>query len=140
MHTVCQHVFWERLLPLWQALGVTDLHQSHCEPKPAAAAGAFGMRVHSWPLAAANVVNEDRREGLEMGRPVAARSLLATFVGAHMAHYRSQVRLRLREDAVIKVRRDDVAGLFERLRRMRVEEPARLAAMQAAGRAVYERF
>ena len=45
-----------------------------------------------------------------------------------------------REDAVIKVRRDELAGLFARLRRMRVEEPERLAAMQAAGREVYERF
>ena len=44
------------------------------------------------------------------------------------------------EDAVIKVRRDEVAGLFARLRRMRVEEPERLAAMQTAGRVVYERF
>ncbi len=40
------------------------------------------------------------------------------------------------EDAVIKVRRDEVAGLFARLRRMRVEEPERLSAMQAAGRDV----
>ncbi len=45
MHTVCQHVFWERLLPLWQALGVTDLHLSHCEPKSAAAAGAIRKRA-----------------------------------------------------------------------------------------------
>ncbi len=44
------------------------------------------------------------------------------------------------EDAVIKVRRDEVDGLFARLRRMRAEEPQRLPAMQAAGRAVYERF
>lgn len=46
-----------------------------------------------------------------------------------------------REDgAVIALHRDEVAGLFARLRRMRAEEPARLAAMQAAGREVYERF
>ena len=44
------------------------------------------------------------------------------------------------EDAVIILRRDEVAGLFARLRRMRVEESGRLATMQAAGRAVYERF
>ena len=41
---------------------------------------------------------------------------------------------------MIKVRRGEVAGLFARLRRIRVEEPERLAAMQAVGRAVYERF
>ena len=38
------------------------------------------------------------------------------------------------------VHREQVAGVFGRLRRMRVEEPERLAAMQTAGRAVYERF
>ena len=45
-----------------------------------------------------------------------------------------------RKFALIALRRDEVAGLFARLRRMRSEQPARLAAMQVAGRAVYERF
>ena len=240
----------------WQFPAMTErvAFERHADLPP-----PYGVRVHSWPLAAANVVNADRREGLEPGRPLQARSRLASFVGAHMPHYRSQVRLRLREeagrapalapggvhapapggvhgaadvvfeltdnwhydaivhreqvagerldeaecsaeraatrrynellsdsvfslcpegagpntlrlweslavgaipvvvvedwvwpsipgaglrweDAVIILRRDEVAGLFGRLRRMRSEEPERLAAMQAAGRAVYERF
>ena len=45
------------------------------------------------------MVNAARREGLALGRPVEARGLLASFVGAHMPHYRSELRLRLREEA-----------------------------------------
>ncbi len=85
VHTVCQHVFWERLLPLWQALGVSDRHLSHCEPKSAAIAAPYGVRVHSWPLAAANVVNADRREGLDAR--MAARALLAAKVPLAMLDF-----------------------------------------------------
>ena len=98
VHTVCQHIYWQRLLPLWQELGITDLHLSHCEPASSAAAAAHGLRVHSWPLAAANVVNSDRQTGWTPGRPLAHRSLLASFIGAHMPHYRSEVRLALAQE------------------------------------------
>ena len=242
VHTVCQHIYWERLLPLWAELGITDLHLSHCEPGSMAIAEKFGLRVHSWPLAAANVVNPERREGLALGKKLEDRGVLASFIGAHMPHYRSDVRLRLRdeaaretrrdvvfelnddwhfnpavyeaqikgvslsveqetaernamvrynallsdsvfalcpegagpntlrlweslatgtipvvivedwvwppvpgeglcwEDCVITLRRNEVVGLFDRLRRLRREQAGRLVAMQAAGSALYERF
>ena len=44
------------------------------------------------------------------------------------------------EDAVIWVRRDEVLGLFDRLRTLRDTEPQRLEAMQTAGMALYQRF
>lgn len=242
VHTVCQHIYWERLLPQWQSLGVTDLHLSHCDAAAAATAAKYGMTVHSWTLAAPNIVNPERGEGLDLGRPLQRRSLLASFTGAHMPHYRSDVRPRLAreaqrdggadlavrlggdwhfnplvygvqvaglalapsqaaaeraatirynqllsdsvfslcpegagpntlrlweslacgtipvfigddwvrppvpgddlgwDDAVISVGRDEVAGLFERLRELRREEPAALAAMQTAAVTLYARF
>lgn len=98
IHTVCQHIYWARLLPLWAELGITDIHLSHCEPTSADIASKHGLRVHSWPLAAANVVNPERLEGLAIGKPIAERKRLASFIGAHMAHYRSEVRLRLQDE------------------------------------------
>lgn len=96
LHTVCQHIYWQRLLPFWREIGITDLHLSHLEPD----VHLEDIRVHSWHLAAANVVNADRREGLIFGKDPAAKRWLASFIGAHMPHYRSDVRLRLRDEAV----------------------------------------
>ena len=79
----------------WQFPAITERTRLRA---PCGLAAPYGVRVHSWQLVAANVVNADRREGLEPGRPLQARSRLASFVGAHMPHYRSQVRLRLREE------------------------------------------
>lgn len=59
IHTVCQHIYWARLLPLWAELGITDIHLSYYEPTSADSASQHGLRVHSWPLAAANVVNPE---------------------------------------------------------------------------------
>lgn len=95
LHTVCQHIYWQKLLPFWREIGITDLHLSHLEPD----VHLGDIRVHSWHLAAANVVNEDRREGLVFGKDPAAKRWLASFIGAHMPHYRSDVRLRLRDEA-----------------------------------------
>ena len=94
VHTVCQHIYWQKLLPFWREIGITDLHLSHLEPD----VQLSDIRVHSWHLAAANVVNEDRRSGLVFGKAPENKKYLASFIGAHMPHYRSDVRLRLRDE------------------------------------------
>ena len=111
VHTVCQHIYWQDLLPRWRQLGVTDLWLSHC-PAPgtpaAAEALAAGMQVHPWRLFAVNVEDPARTSGLLLGRDAAERPLLASFVGAHADHYLSDIRLRLRAladapDVVVRV-------------------------------------
>ncbi len=111
VHTVCQHIYWQDLLPRWRQLGVTDLWLAHC-PAPgtpaAAAAQAAGMQVHPWRLFAVNVEDPARTSGLLLGRDAAERPLLASFVGAHADHYLSDIRLRLRAladapDVVVRV-------------------------------------
>lgn len=99
VHTVCQQIYWRRLKGEFHALGVTDLHLSHGERGLDAAAEGWRMRLHSWPLIAPNVEVPARRAGLHAGRPAAQRRWLASFIGAHMPHYRSDVRLRLFEAA-----------------------------------------
>ncbi|MCD0420828.1 glycosyltransferase family 47 protein [Rubrivivax sp. JA1024] len=109
VHTVCQHIYWPDLLPLWRRLGMTDLWLSHCPRAGSAAADdAAGLVLHPWHLFAVNVEDPQRRAGLDVGRDPAQRPLLASFVGAHAAHYLSDIRLRLKAldseaDIVVRV-------------------------------------
>jgi hypothetical protein len=95
VHTVCQHIYWQDMVPAWQRLGVTDVWLSHC-PLGAQPSGLHGLTLHPWALYAVNVEDPQRRAGLSLGKDPAARPVLASFVGAHMQHYLSDVRLRLR--------------------------------------------
>lgn len=95
VHTVCQHIEWRALVPLWQRIGVTDVWLSHAPS--AAELPPPGLRWHPWRLLAVNVEDPGRRAGLRFGADWADKPLLASFVGAHAAHYLSDVRLRLRE-------------------------------------------
>ena len=99
VHTICQHVAWRRFVPCFREFGVTDLHLSHCERGSGRGLAGLGLRVHSWPLIAVNVEDASRSMGLRRARPGADRRYLASFIGAHMPHYRSDVRLRLLEAA-----------------------------------------
>jgi hypothetical protein len=112
VHTVCQQIHWRRFVEHFRAIGVTDLHLSHCEQGAQAELGAdAGLRLHSWPLIAVNVEDEARRIGLDFNRPVAQRRHLASFIGAHMPHYRSDVRLRLLQAARDSGRSDVLVDL-----------------------------
>jgi hypothetical protein len=95
VHTVCQQIHWQRLAEQFNDLGVTDLHLSHCERTIEPAREGYRFRVHSWPLFAVNVEDRSRSEGLEIGKPIWKKRYLASFVGAHMKHYRSDIRHRL---------------------------------------------
>jgi hypothetical protein len=95
VHTVCQHVGFRPWLPAWRRLGVTDLWLSHAPPV-GTRFDAGAPRLHPWHLYAVNVEDAGRRQGLVVGRDPEARRVLASFVGAHDAHYLSDTRLRLR--------------------------------------------
>lgn len=111
VHTVCQQIHWRRLMEQFRALHVTDLHVSHAVKGLDAAAEGWRLRVHSWPLIAPNVEDPARSAGLEPGKPVAHKRWLASFIGAHMPHYRSEVRLRLLEVARASGRSDVLVDL-----------------------------
>ncbi len=108
VHSVCQTIHWLRISPVLEACGVTDLHISHMEvdskkklPKESC------LELHSWPLIATNVEVPGRGHGLEFGKQPEKKKWFATFTGAHMKHYRSDVRLKLKEVAD-KAGREDV--------------------------------
>lgn len=108
IHTVCQTIHWMRLVPLFDACGITDLHLSHLEThSQSSLSGVSSIKLHSWPLIATNIEVSERRDGLVFGKPITKRKWFATFKGAHMKHYRSDVRLRL-ADAVKTSNRNDI--------------------------------
>jgi Exostosin family len=95
VHTVCQHIYWPRMLGHWRRIGITDLWLSHAAPGEAPAEAA-GLRIHPWHLYAVNVLDPERRQGLQIGKDPATKRHLASFIGTHMPHYLSDARLRLR--------------------------------------------
>jgi hypothetical protein len=109
VHTVCQQIYWRRILDSFVDVGVTDLHISHAvvdlisEPLP--------LRVHSWPLIAPNIEVPDRRKGLIFAKPLKDKRYLASFIGAHMPHYLSNVRVRLAEISTEAERPDILVDL-----------------------------
>ena len=91
VHTVCQHIFWLEAIPWIRSTGVTDLWISHKEK-------GFdyeqGLRLHSWSLYAVNDRDPARRQDLYFV-PIEQRPVFASFSGAHMKHYLSDVRQRM---------------------------------------------
>lgn len=96
VHTVCQHIRARDLFGLWRQVGVTDLWWSHAMEGDLRESGGSELRIHPWSLYAVNAEDPERREGLAPGKDPAERQTLASFVGVHLAHYLSDVRLRLR--------------------------------------------
>lgn len=99
VHTVCQQIHWHRLIATFITCGVSDLHLSHATDDIDPAQEGWPLRIRSWPLIAPNVEDPGRRVGLVFGKPPGQRRWLASFIGAHMQHYRSDARLRLAEVA-----------------------------------------
>ena len=95
VHTVCQHIYWDRLINDFNRLGITDLHLSHLENNTLSLQRKFQLNIHSWPLIAVNFVHNDRAKGFTVGKSVNQKRYLASFVGAYMPHYRSDIRVRL---------------------------------------------
>ncbi len=93
VHTVCQHIFWKKQLPNFKRLGITDLWISH---KQKGHDVEEGVRLHAWSLYAVNYRDPQRQSGLEI-KPIVERRMLASFKGAHMKHYISEVRLHLKK-------------------------------------------
>ncbi len=99
VHTVCQQIHWRRFVDNFHELGITDLHLSHHEKNIDPQKDGYRFRVHSWPLIAVNVEDRSRSGGIQVGKKVKDKAYFASFIGAHMGHYRSDVRLKLLDAA-----------------------------------------
>lgn len=107
-HSVCQHIRWKGAVKTIERAGINHLWIAHKE-KGWDTEGQ--LRLHSWPLYAVNVLDQERREGLEIV-PVEQKTVFASFKGAHMKHYPSEIRLRLKELAHLEGYEIEVTDLW----------------------------
>lgn len=108
IHSVCQHIHWVRMLEKAEWLGITDFYLSHKDSKSEAIQEEIGttLNLHGWTLIAVNYEAPERSEGMER-KSMTERNLLASFIGAHMKHYRNDSRIRMFE-AAKACGRDDI--------------------------------
>jgi len=101
VHTVCQHIRWKNIISICDDIGIEVLHISHNEVRAEDEIKQVSshIRVRSWPLIAPNIEVAERRTDLIIGKPPREKKYLASFIGAHMKHYRSDIRLRIKEAA-----------------------------------------
>lgn len=108
VHSVCQHIHWKKHLHRFEQAGINQLWIAHKE-KGWNTEGQ--LQLHSWPLYAVNVLDPNRRQGLEL-IPIEKKTIFASFKGAHMRHYLSDIRLRLKELQHLKGYEIEVTNLW----------------------------
>ncbi len=109
VHTVCQHIYWQDMMPIWRRLGVSDAWLSHC-PEQDAGSVIDGVELHPWSLFAVNACDPARKAGLVFGKDPAEKNILASFIGANGPSYLGQTRNRLSafaQEADFTVRMND---------------------------------
>lgn len=92
IHTVCQHIRWNEIIPIIKDFGITDLHASHSMSNQI----LDEANVHPWVLFAPNIDDPSRSIGLNP-KPIPSRNYLASFIGAYMKHYLNDDRKLLME-------------------------------------------
>ena len=101
VHTVCQHINWQKIVPFIDQMGITELWIAHktkgfdvADVENSAGQITNRIPLHAWPLYAVNYRDITRRAGL-VNKPIKDKPIFASFIGAYMGHYLSDVRLRL---------------------------------------------
>ena len=92
VHTVCQSIHWKRILDYFYQAGITDVHASHYSDILPKNQNPYNLKIHSWHLYAVNVENPKRNRNIIINKPIHKRQLFASFKGAHMIHYLSDIR------------------------------------------------
>lgn len=86
IHTVCQHIYWKKMIPIWKELNVTDIWISHYQNLIKS-----DFIIHPWALYAVNIQDLQRRIGIQEGKDPTAKTILASFIGANTNDIRSQL-------------------------------------------------
>lgn len=101
VHTVCQSIHWKKFLDHFYHIGVTDLHASHYSEAISRLDNPYGIRCHAWHLYAVNVEDSNRNSNIVINNFNCSNQLFASFKGAYMPHYLSEIRLLL-DDALAR--------------------------------------
>jgi hypothetical protein len=110
VHTVCQHIDWKlsKCIKHFERADVNQLWIAH-KHKGWDREGQLHLRA--WPLFAVNLLDSARCEGLEVW-PMEQKRVFASFKGAHMENYMSDIRLRLRDLACLEGYEIEVTDLW----------------------------
>lgn len=86
-HTICQHVYWKKLISVWEFLGIQNVYASHLEKK------FFHEKIkfHPWHLVASNIENPKRNKFLKI-KPNEEKKFLLNFIGCHTDKHSSSGR------------------------------------------------
>lgn len=98
IHTTTHRENWWLYIPLFEEIGITNVHSAHYDKPYVANFNPFKRKTvihHCLALDATNVEQVGRNIGLEY-TPLKDKKYLATFKGAHMPHYKSDVRILLK--------------------------------------------
>ena len=110
LHTVCQHVHWKKLVPLWDLLNIKNVYLSHMTKD----IEHRSINFHPWFLSAANFESYKRREGLVI-KPISEKRIFCSFVGAYQPeNYRSSIRKQIADFLSQTSRRDIFFSLSDK--------------------------
>lgn len=86
-YTVCQHIYWQKLIKLWEIMGIDNVYVSHLTDN-------FHnklVKFYPWHLVACNAENPKRNQDLTI-KKIEDKKHLCSFIGAHKKHYISNTR------------------------------------------------
>jgi hypothetical protein len=88
--TVCQHIYWYKLIKIWERLNITHVYCSHLTTNMTTCSNV--VRINSWPLYAVNKENLKRNRGLVYIEPNKRKYLMGFMGCINEPHYRSDIR------------------------------------------------
>ena len=92
-HTVCQHILWEKLLPLWNYIGIKNAHVSHLTTEKIE---SNNIKLYPWHLIASNMENPNLNKSL-LFKQLKNKKYLCSFLGSYNKWYRSDIRTKLQK-------------------------------------------
>jgi hypothetical protein len=93
LYTVCQHIMWKSLIPLWKKIGINNIYVSHLINNDLK---NTELNLHSWHLIAPNAENGWLNEGMII-KTIKQKKYLFSFIGAYNKYYRSDIREKLND-------------------------------------------
>jgi hypothetical protein len=88
IHTVCQHIHWDRIVPICKKLKITDLYVSHYKKETP---NIENIRIHPWKLTASNFKHSNIQYNLY------DKKYLFSFIGSVTIAHKSQIRYQLKD-------------------------------------------
>jgi len=88
IHTVCQHIHWDRIIPICKKLRITDLYVSHYKKETS---NIENIRIHPWKLTASNFKHSNMQYNLY------DKKYLFSFIGSVTIAHKSQIRYQLKD-------------------------------------------